>query len=76
MSSVRLKLNVKSLSEKCQALRNVKKGPQTKTSVKNTMYPVMKPSSVETATPLNSYIAELVLFLRSWKRYARAFEKI
>ena len=37
VSSVKQKLNVKSLGEKCQALRDLKKGPQTKKSVKNMM---------------------------------------
>ena len=37
MSSVKRKLNVKSLGEKCQALRDLKKGPQTKTSLINMM---------------------------------------
>ena len=35
MSSVKRKLNVKSLGEKFQALGDLEKGPQTKTSVKN-----------------------------------------
>ena len=39
MSSVKRKLNVKSLGKKCQALRDLEKGLQTKTSVK--MYPVV-----------------------------------
>ena len=38
MSSVKQKLNVKSLGEKCQALRDLEKGPQTKKSLKNMMY--------------------------------------
>ena len=53
MSSVKQKLNVKSLGEKCQALRDLEKGPQTKKSLKNMMYPVVKPSSIEITNPLN-----------------------
>ena len=53
MSSVKRKLNVKSLGEKCQALRDLEKGPQTKKSLKNMMYPVVKPSSIEITNPLN-----------------------
>ena len=41
------KRNVKSLGEKCQASRDLEKGHQTKTLVKNMMYPVVKPSSIE-----------------------------
>ena len=54
MSSVKRKLNVKSLGEKCQALRDPEKGPQTKTSVKNMMYPVVKTSSIEITNALNT----------------------
>ena len=53
MSSVKRELNVKSLDEKCQALRDLEKDPQTKTSVKNMMYPV-KPSSMEITNALNT----------------------
>ena len=70
MSSVKRKLNVKSLGEKCQALRDLEKGPQTKRSVKNMMYPFVKPSSIEITNALN------ICRTRSWKRYARAFAKI
>ena len=54
MSSVKRKINVKCLGEKCQALRYLEKGPQTKTSVKNMMYPVVKPSSIEITNALNT----------------------
>ena len=73
MSSIKRKLNVNSLGEKYKALRDLEKSTQTKTSVKNMMYPFVKPSSIEIT---NAYFAELVSFLRSWKRYARAFAKI
>ena len=39
MSSVKRKLDVKSLGEKCQALGDLEKGPKTKTSVRNMMHP-------------------------------------
>ena len=54
MSSVKRKLNVKSLGEKCQALGDLEKGPQTKTSVKNMIYLVVKPSSIEITNALNT----------------------
>ena len=41
MSSVKQKLNWKSLGEKFQALKDLRKGPETKTSVKNMVYPVV-----------------------------------
>ena len=37
-----------------QALRELEKGPQTKMSVKNTMYPVVKPGSIEITNALNT----------------------
>ena len=61
MSSVKRKLNVKSLGEKSQALRDLEKGPQTKTSVKNMMYPAVKPSSTEVTNALNT-LQNLCLF--------------
>ena len=61
MSSVKRKLNVKGLDEKCQALRHLEKGPQTKTSVKNMMYPVVKPSSLDITNTLNT-LQNLYLF--------------
>ena len=64
MSSVKQKFNVKRTGKKCQALRDLEKGPQTKTLVKNMMYPVVKPSSIE------------ITNARSWKPYGRAFAKI
>ena len=73
MSPVKWKLNVKSLGETCQALRDLEKSPQTKMLVKNMMHPVVKPSSVQIT---NTYSAEFVSFSRSWKRYVRAFAKI
>ena len=39
------------LGEECQALRDLEKGSQTKTSV---MYPVVKPSSIEITNALNT----------------------
>ena len=75
MSSVKRKHNIKSLGEKYQALRDLEKGPQTKTSVKNMMYSVVEPSSIEITNDIK-YFAELVSFSRSWKRYARTFAKI
>ena len=54
MSSVMQKLNVKSLGEKCRVLRDLEKGPQTKTSVKNMMYPIVKPSYIEIRNALNA----------------------
>ena len=53
MTSVKQKLNVKSLGEKCQALRDLGKFSQTKTLVRNMMYPVVKPSSIEITNALN-----------------------
>ena len=62
MSSVlKRKLNVKSLGEKCEALRDLEKGSQTKTSVKNMMYSVVKPSSIAIANALNT-LQNLSLF--------------
>ena len=61
MSLVKRKPNVKSLGEKCQALRDLEKGPQTKTAVKNMMYPVLKPSSIEITNALNT-LQNLCLF--------------
>ena len=55
IASVKGNLNVISLGEKCQALKDLEKGPQTKTSVKNMMYPVIKPSSIEIANALNTF---------------------
>ena len=60
MSSVNRKLNVNSLGEKCQALRDLEKGPQMKT-VKNMMNPIVKPSSVEITNALNT-LQNLCLF--------------
>ena len=54
MSSVKRKLNVKSLGKKFQALGDLEKGPQTKTSVKNMIYVVVKPSSTEITNALNT----------------------
>ena len=54
MSSVKQKLKVKGIGEKCQALRDPEKGLQTKTSVKNMMYPVVMPSSIEITNALNT----------------------
>ena len=54
MFSVKQKLNVKSLGKKCQGLRDLEKGPQTKTSVKNMIYPVVKTSSIEITNVLNT----------------------
>ena len=54
MSLVKQKLNVKRIGEKCKALRDLEKGPQTKTSVKNMMYPVVKPISIEITNALNT----------------------
>ena len=67
MTSVKPKLNVKSLGEKCQALRDLEKDPQTKTLVKNMMYLVEKPSSTEITNALNT------LQNLCWKRYGRTF---
>ena len=53
----------------------LEKRPQTKTSVKNMMYPVVKPSSIEITNALSTF-AELVSFSRSWKQYVTAFAKI
>ena len=61
MSSFKGKQNVKSLSEKCHTLRDLEKGSQTKTSVKNMMYPVVKPSSIEITYALNT-LQNLCLF--------------
>ena len=61
MSSVIRKLDVKSLGEKCQALRDLEKGPQTKTWVKNMMHPFVKPSSIEITNALNT-LQNLCLF--------------
>ena len=72
MSSVKRKVNVKNLGKKCQVLRDLEKGPQTKTVI-NMMYPVVKPSSIEITNALN--ILQNLSFSRSWK-YARAFAKI
>ena len=52
MSSVKRKLNIKCLGEKCQGLRDLEKGPQRKTSVKNMMYHVVKPSFTEITNAL------------------------
>ena len=47
-------LSLKSLGEKCQALRDLEKCLQTKTLVKNMMYPVVKPCSIEITNALNT----------------------
>ena len=58
MSTVKRKINVKSLGEKCQLLRDLEIGPQTRTSKnitwKNMTYSVVKPSSIEIASVLNT----------------------
>ena len=54
MPSVKRKHNVKSLGKKYQALRDLEKGPQTKTLVKNMMYPIVKPSSLQITNALNT----------------------
>ena len=54
MASLKWKLNVKSLGEKCQAFRNIGKGPETKTLMKMMMYPLVKPSSTEITNVLNT----------------------
>ena len=54
MSSVKQNVKVKGIGEKCQALRDPEKGLQTKTSVKNMMYPVVMPSSIEITNALNT----------------------
>ena len=61
MTSVKQKLNVKSLGEKCQALRDLGKFSQTKTLVRNMMYPAVKPSSIEITNTLNT-LQNLCLF--------------
>ena len=53
MTSVKQKLNVKSLDEKCQALRDLEKSPQIKTLVKNMIYFVVKLSFIEITNALN-----------------------
>ena len=45
---------VKSLGEKCQALRDLEKGPQTKKMMKNMIDPAVKPSSIEITNALNA----------------------
>ena len=54
MSSVKRKLNVKSLGEKCQALRDLERGPLINKSVKNMIYLFVKPSSIEITNALNT----------------------
>ena len=54
LSLVKRKLNLKSLGEKYQALRDPGKGPQTKTLVKNMMYLVLKLSTIEITSALNA----------------------
>ena len=54
MSSAKRKLNVKSLGEKCQALRDLEKGSLINKSVKNMMYLFVKPSSIEITNALNT----------------------
>ena len=61
MSSFKGKQNVKSLSEKCHTLRDLEKGSQAKTSVKNMMYPAVKPSSIKITYALNT-LQNLCLF--------------
>ena len=61
MSSVNRKLNIKILGEKFQALKGLEKGPQTKTTVKNMMHPVVKPSSIEITNVLST-LQNLCLF--------------
>ena len=53
MSRSKRKLNIKSVEEKCQPLRDREEGPQAKTLVKNMIYPVVKPSSIENTNALN-----------------------
>ena len=74
MSSVKQKLNVERIGEICQALRDLEIGPQTKTSVKNMMYPVVKTGSIEITNALNTL--QNVCLPRSCKPYARTFAKI
>ena len=69
------KTQCKSLGENYQALRDLEKDPQTKTSVKNMMHPAVKPSSIEITNALNA-LQNFVSFSRSWRRYARGFAKI
>ena len=45
MNSVKQKLNVKSLGDKYQAMRDLEKSPQTKVLVKNMMYHAVMSSS-------------------------------
>ena len=61
MSSVKRKLSVKSLGEKCQVLRDQEEGPQTETSVKHLTYSVVKTISIEITNVLNT-LQNLCLF--------------
>ena len=64
MPSFKRKLNVKSLGENYQALRDLEKDPQTETSVKNMMHPAVKPSSIEITNALNA-LQNFVSFSRN-----------
>ena len=72
MSLVKGKLNVKSLDQKCLlGFERIEKAlPQTKTSVKNIMYPVIK-AKFYLDWKCIKYFAELLSLSRSWKRYAK-----
>ena len=54
MSSAKRKLSVNSFDQKFQAFRDLEKGNQTVTSVKNMMYPVVNPSPIEITNTLNT----------------------